>query len=74
MHRYVTYTRWNLSSKAQLKPEKLPPTESAVEHYSLPLYCQILEQKNEDQTDFLSTHWGWKNCNGSFVPKDAILE
>ena len=34
---------------------------------------QILKWKNEDQTDF-STHWGWKNCNGSFEPIDTILE
>ena len=55
MHRYVTYTRLNYSSKNQVKPEKLPPTESAAEFYSLRVHCQILKWKNEDQTDFSPT-------------------
>ena len=74
MHRYVTYTRLNYSSKNQVKPEKLPPTESAAEFHSLRVHCQILKWKNEDQTDFSPTQWGWKNCNGSFEPIGTILE
>ena len=30
------------SSKTQIKLERLPPTESAAEHHSLPVHCQIL--------------------------------
>ena len=74
IHRYITYTRLNYSSKNQVKPEKLPPTESAAEFHSLRVHCQILKWKNEDQTDFSPTQWGWKNCNGSFEPIDTILE
>ena len=32
MHRYITYTRLNYSSKNQVKPEKVPPPESAAEY------------------------------------------
>ena len=58
MHRYITYTRFNYSSKNQLKPEMLPPTESAAEHHSLRVRCQICNWENEDQckTDFSPTH------------------
>ena len=55
MHRYITHTRLNYSSKNQVKPEKLPPTESAAEFHSLRVHCQILKWKNEDQTDFSPT-------------------
>ena len=60
--------------RIELKPEKLLPTESAAEFYSLRVHCQILKWKNEDRTDFSPTQWGWKNCNGSFEPIDTILE
>ena len=63
IHRYITYTRLNYSSKNQVKTERLPPTESAAEFHSLRVHCQILKWKNEDQTDFSPTHWGWENCN-----------
>ena len=59
MHRYITYTRLSYSSKNQVKPEKLPPTESAAEFPSLRIHCQILKWKNEDQTDFSPTQWEW---------------
>ena len=62
MHRYITYTGLNYSSKYQVKPEKLPPTETAAECYSLRVHCQILKSKNEDETDFSPTQWEWKNC------------
>ena len=55
MHRYITYTRLNYSLKNQLKPEMLPPTESAAKHHSL--RCQIRKWKNEDQTDLSPTQW-----------------
>ena len=63
IHRYITYTRLNYLSKNQVKQEKLPPTESAAEFHSSRVHCQILKWKNEDQTDFSPTQWGWKNCN-----------
>ena len=74
MHRYITYARLNYSSKNQVKREKLPPTESAAEFHSLRVHCQILKWKNEDQTDFSPTQWGWKNCNVRFEPIDTILK
>ena len=46
----------------------------SAEFHSLRVHCQILKWKNEDQTDFSPTQWGWKNCNGSFEPIDTILE
>ena len=58
MHRYITHTRLNYSSKYQVKPEKLPPTESAAEFHSLQVHCQILKWKNKKQTDFSTTQWG----------------
>ena len=73
MHQYITYTRLN-SSKNQLKAEKLRTTESVAEYHSLRVHCQILKWKNEDQTDFSPTRWGWKNCNGIFESIDTILE
>ena len=60
--------------KKSIKPEKLPPTESAAVFHSLRVDCQILKWKNEDQTDFSPTQWEWKNYNGSFEPIDTILE
>ena len=74
MYRYTTYTRLNYSSKTQVKPKKLPRTESAAEYDSLRVHCYSLKWKNEDQTDFSSPHWGWKNCIGSFEPINTILE
>ena len=59
---------------AQVKPENLPPTESAAKFHNLRVDCQILKCKNENQTHFSPTHWGWKNCNGLFAPIDIILE
>ena len=52
----------------------MPPTGSAVEHHSLQVHYQIVKWKNEDQIDFSPTHWGWKNCNGSFELRRSILE
>ena len=64
----------NYSPKNQVKPEKLPPTESAAEFHSSRVHCQILKWKKEDQTNFSPTQWEWKNCNGSFELIDTILE
>ena len=64
----------NYSYKNQEKPERLPPAESAPKHHNLRVHCQILKWKIKDQTDFSPTHWGWKNCDGSFEPIDTILE
>ena len=43
MHRNITYTRLSYSSKNQVKPEKLSPTESAAEVHSSRVHCQILK-------------------------------
>ena len=74
MNWYITYTWLNYSYKNQEKPEKLPPAESAPKHHNLWAHYQILKWKIKDQTDFSPTHWGWKNCEGSFEPIDTILE
>ena len=66
MHRYITYKRLNYSLKNQVKLETLPPIESAAEYHGLLVHCHILKWKNEDQTDFSSAHWGWKNCLQSY--------
>ena len=46
--------------------------EAAAEFHSLRVHCQILKWKNEDQTDFSPSQWGWENCNESFEPIDNL--
>ena len=74
VHRYFTYNKLNSSSKTQVKPEKLPPTEVAAEYHSLRVHCQIIEWKSNDLSEFRPTQWGWKNIHGRLEPIDTTLE
>ena len=51
-------TRQVISSKAFVKPKKLPPTSGAMKYHSLRTYLQVITwMRNEEGMD--ATDWGW---------------
>ena len=52
-------TRKVISSKAFVKPEKLPPTSGAMKYHSLRTYLQVITwMRNEEGMD--ATDWRWR--------------
>ena len=52
-------TRKVISSKAFVKPDKLPPTSCAMKYHSLRTYLQVMIwMGNEEAMD--ANYWGWR--------------
>ena len=69
--RYTSYM--NVITKGLIKPEKLPPTESAAEYHSYRVYIHVIQWNSFLDTDTLPTDWGWKIGSGKFTPISTIL-
>ena len=65
--RYRLYIQEVASSKTGLKPESLPPTESAAGLHSRRVYLQVQEWKHLETT-LLPVDWGWKAENNKLIP------
>ena len=55
------------SASSFVKPERLPPTESATKFHSLRSYYQISVWKGTD-SNLQATDWGWKLHDGHYEP------
>ena len=59
-------------AKYFVKPEKLPPTESAAKYHSFRTYLQIMQWKGE--SNLLSVNWDWTVKSNKFIPVLTDLE
>lgn len=69
--RYRVFKEKVASSKTFVKPERLPPTESAVKYHAFRTYFQILQWMKKNTEDACS--WGWLNRNNEYFPKLSDL-
>ena len=71
-HRF--YVQGVASSKTGVKPESLPPTESAAGLHAQRVYLQVQEWKHLEQANKLQpVDWGWQIKNGKLVPSITIV-
>jgi len=66
--RYNSYCTSAASSRAELKPQKLPPTERAVYFHSLRAHLQTVVWKYLRTGDLDPLQWGWHLENGQLCP------
>lgn len=66
--RKIKFSELSLTSRKELKPECLPPTEDAAWQHSLRVYLQITYWKTLLDTDIDPVNWGWMVKDGSLVP------
>ena len=59
-------------AKYFVKPEKLPPTESAAKYHSFRTYLQIIQWKGE--SNLLAVNWDWTVKSNKFIPVLTDLE
>ena len=60
------------SKSSYVKPQALPPTSAAAKYHSLRVYLQVQEWKGS-AIGLHPTDWGWKECDGEFVPLQTSL-
>ena len=65
--RYCLYVKYIASSNAPLRPEVLPPTESAARQHARRVYHQVQTWLQLRET-LDPTKWGWKLENGRLTP------
>jgi len=65
--RHTILTQKAVSAVSFVTPERLPPTEEATKHHSLPTYFQIMTCMGEE-ADLEPTDWGWKAKTNQFIP------
>ena len=56
------------TSKTTLKPQALPPTESAAQYHFLRMHLQVIEWKTLMDVELDPLNWGWRLSNGSYEP------
>jgi 5'-3' exonuclease len=60
------------TSTSVVQPESLPPTSSAARYHSLRVYLQV--QVWTGCTDINQQTFGWKEVEGSFIPRQCDME
>ena len=63
----IGYIQGVASSNTGMKPETLPPTESAADFHSRRVYFQVQEWKHL-AANLTPTNWGWRTKNNHLVP------
>ena len=66
--RYVTFMNITASSSKQLRPERLPPTESAAKFHIYRAHLQVLQWKSLTSCELKPEEWGWKVVDGQYLP------
>ena len=66
--RYAHYMNLVATLKQQIRPEKLPPTQSAAEYHSYRVYLQVVLWNTLMGTQVSPLEWGWKEGNGMYKP------
>ena len=67
--RYKKYAHLLSKSTKSLRPESLPPTESAARYHSLRVYLQTQRWKHLSESHLNPLDWGWILEKGHLVPK-----
>ena len=57
-----------MTAKGEVKPENLPPTESAAINHSLRVHHQTIIWESLARTSINPLEWGWKEENGKLTP------
>ena len=71
--RYRRYMSAVASSNVVVRPEKLPPTESAARYHALRVHLQVLQWAHPSMT-IEPEDWGWKKENQKYCPIMTDIE
>ena len=66
--RYAKYARQVATTTKHLRPEMLPPTETAMKHHTFRTYVQIHQRRNLSVSSIDPRGWGWRKENNLLVP------
>ena len=72
--RFTTYMNLLATAKGQVKPERLPPTESAAENHSYRVHRQVIQWSKLMESSILPIDWGWRMENQPLAPISMITE
>lgn len=62
------------TSNTVIKPQSLPPSESAAYYHSLRVHLQVIQWKSLMTSTIMPTDWGWKLVNNCYEPIKTDLE
>ena len=67
--RYNNYMKMSISSKSNLQPQRLPPSERAAHFHSLRVHLQVIKWKSLGSDGKDPTQWGWCLKDDSLIPE-----
>ena len=57
-----------VATTKHLRPEMLPPTETAAKHHTFRTYVQVYQWRNLNVSSIDPIGWGWRKENNLLVP------
>jgi len=72
--RYNQFMEMTATSNTVIKPQSLPPSESAAYYHSLRVHLQVIQWKSLMTSTIMPTDWGWKLVNNCYEPIKTDLE